>query len=519
MTKVVAITQRISLVSEYDEERESLDPKWYNFFSAVQNTVLVPISYKHNPEAFLERFSVDCLVLSGGNDVIDEDEVCSDNVGSDPARSLSRKRDKFERRLIDLAISKNIPILGVCRGLQLLALRYGATLLPVTDHAGQAHSLTHFSSKQNSTFGKRLLSCLFKEEGSLIGDHVNSFHNFGVAMQPPFQDDAEVLLLAPNQDVVEAFVQERHNLAAIMWHPERSIGAAWDRDVHFVQTLFKITSFDISSANDSIASQIQEDIHFIALCAGQGTRLRPLTNEVPKCMVKYKGRSMIDYTLSVVHESNVSDVTLVTGYKADVLKRPGVKYVHNQHYMSTNMVYSLFCALDTYSSSSNTTDTIVSYSDIIFDPSVLDVLIKSTGYDVYVVIDEDWLNLWKSRMENPLSDAETLKIDSDGFISEIGKKPLSYECIEGQYIGLMKFSPTGLELLRQVYGSLDRNDIFDGKDIDNMYMTSLLQLLINSGVKVRPVYIQGGWIEIDSAEDLKCRLDVSRFPATPQKPV
>jgi gamma-glutamyl-gamma-aminobutyrate hydrolase PuuD len=126
MSKVVAITQRVSLVSEYDEERESLDPKWYDFFSAVQNTVLVPISFKHNPEAFLERFSVDCLVLSGGNDVINTDEVYSErasDVGSDPARSLSRKRDKFERRLISLAISKNIPILGVCRGLQLLALK------------------------------------------------------------------------------------------------------------------------------------------------------------------------------------------------------------------------------------------------------------------------------------------------------------------------------------------------------------------------------------------------------------
>jgi len=152
MPKVVAITQRISLVSEYDEERESLDPKWYDFFSAVQNTVLVPISYKHNPEAFLEHISVDYLVLSGGNDVIDTDEVYSSDVGADPALSLSRKRDKFERRLVELAISKNIPILGVCRGLQLLALRYGAKQLPVTGHVGQSHPLVHLNSEQVSTF-------------------------------------------------------------------------------------------------------------------------------------------------------------------------------------------------------------------------------------------------------------------------------------------------------------------------------------------------------------------------------
>ena len=323
----------------------------------------------------------------------------------------------------------------------------------------------------------------------------------------------EVLLLAPNMDVVEAFVQEKHSIAAIMWHPERSTGAAWDRDVRFVRTLFKLDDKESPSANDSTC-QTKGDIRFIALCAGQGTRLRPLTDKVPKCMVKYKGRCIIDYTLSVVHASNISDVTLVTGYKADVLKRPAVKYVHNQRYMSTNMVYSLFCALDTVHLSSNNADTIVSYSDIIFDPSVLEALLKSTDCDIHVVIDKDWLNLWKSRMEDPLSDAETLKIDRDGFISELGKKPSSYDCIEGQYIGLMKFSPAGLELLRHTHDSLDRNDFYDGKDIDNMYMTTLLQLLINTGVKIRPVYIQGGWIEIDSAEDLSCRLNVSHFPTT-----
>ena len=115
-------------------------------------------------------------------------------------------------------------------------------------------------------------------------------------------------------------------------------------------------------------------------------------------------------------------------------------------------------------------------------------------------------------MENPLTDAETLKISEDGFITEIGKKPKSYDEIEGQYIGLMKFSAAGVKILREHYHALDKNAIYDGKSYPNMYMTTLLQSLINSGVKVSPVFIDGGWTEVDEPTDLEYDLDVSSIP-------
>ena len=77
-----------------------------------------------------------------------------------------------------------------------------------------------------------------------------------------------------------------------------------------------------------------------------------------------------------------------------------------------------------------------------------------------------------------LSDAETLRLGHDGFTSEFGKVPKGYEDIEGQCIGLIAFSPVGLKELKRLYYSLDRSVLYDAKDFNNMYMTTILQLLV-----------------------------------------
>jgi len=105
-------------------------------------------------------------------------------------------------------------------------------------------------------------------------------------------------------------------------------------------------------------------------------------------------------------------------------------------------------------------------------------------------------------MENPLDDAETLKLQN-GNIIEIGKKACTYNDIEGQYIGLIKISKKILNKVIKYYDMLDRGASYDGKDFDNMYMTSFIQMIIDNLLNVKPTFINGGWIEIDSLDDLK----------------
>ena len=238
----------------------------------------------------------------------------------------------------------------------------------------------------------------------------------------------------------------------------------------------------------------------IILAAGQGTRLKPLTNDKPKCMVEFKGKPIIDYILNATYDCGIKDVTIVNGYKKEILEEYlvnyNLKFYTNNEYDKTNMVSTLFCATDFMND-----DIIISYADIIFKKEVLNKLIKSKE-DFSVVIDKRWKELWSLRMEDPLSDLETLKIKDDK-ITELGKKPKTYDDIEGQYIGLIKISKSVINKVIKFYNSLERNKLYDGKDFDNMFMTSFIQIIIDDLMDVTPTYIEGGWIEIDSVEDLK----------------
>ena len=234
----------------------------------------------------------------------------------------------------------------------------------------------------------------------------------------------------------------------------------------------------------------------VVLAAGEGSRLRPLTNKVPKCMVKIKGKPIIDHQLDCYKQIGVDDIVIVKGYLAEVLQRDNVSFVVNQRYNETNMVYSLFCAEEHLND-----DIIIVYGDIVFQPAILEKLIQSPD-SFATTVDLDWFRFWSARMEDPLSDAETLKLDSHGYITELGKSPQSLNDIEGQYMGLIKINKEVLGTIKDFYHSLDKDKTYDGKLFENMYMTSFLQLLIDNGILLKAITVNGGWIEVDEPSDI-----------------
>lgn len=227
----------------------------------------------------------------------------------------------------------------------------------------------------------------------------------------------------------------------------------------------------------------------------------PLTADKPKCMVEYRGKPLVDYLVETFQNAGIDQTIIINGYKSDVLENhfssDEVTFRRNPDFETTNMVATLFCAEDDFDD-----DLIISYGDIIYKKNVLEELIASNA-EISVVIDKDWESLWRLRMEDPLADAETLKLDAGGNIIELGKKPQSADEIQGQYIGLIKISKSAVAKVRNFYHGLDKSAIYDGKDYDNMFMTSFLQLIIDRLSPVKAVPINGGWIEIDSLEDLK----------------
>ena len=243
----------------------------------------------------------------------------------------------------------------------------------------------------------------------------------------------------------------------------------------------------------------------VLLVAGEGKRLRPYTLDCPKCMVEIDGISLIDRQLAVLKAEGLNDIVMIGGYKADMLKREGIKLKINPRYHETNMVWTLFSAEEELEG-----DVVVSYGDIVYSREILQALLNSTA-DIAVTIDKEWESYWQERNENPLDDAETLKLREDGTICELGQPPKSLDEIEGQYMGLMKFSEKGIKVIKEIFHAAidDRNLL--GNCVENSYMTDLLQAVINSGQKITAVNMNGGWVEVDTVDDLESNIAKERL--------
>lgn len=243
----------------------------------------------------------------------------------------------------------------------------------------------------------------------------------------------------------------------------------------------------------------------IILAAGEGTRLRPYTLDRPKCLVEVDGHSLLDRQLAVLATEAVHPIILIGGYRVEMLKRPGIELRTNPRYAETNMVWTLFCAEDDLEG-----DVLLSYGDIVYSREILQALLKSKA-DIAVAIDLDWESYWRARNENPLDDAETLKLASDGRILEIGQKPKSLAEIEGQYMGLMKFSARGVQLLKKAFHDAKSAGTLRGKPLEKAYMTDLLQAMIDLNCRLDAVLVHGGWVEVDTVSDLNSDITRSRL--------
>lgn len=174
----------------------------------------------------------------------------------------------------------------------------------------------------------------------------------------------------------------------------------------------------------------------IILAAGMGTRLKELTNNNTKCMVKVNGVSIISRMLGQLDNLNLNNITIVTGYKSDELKdyigklniHTPIKYITNDIYYKTNNIYSLCLAKECLLME----DTILLESDLIFEESILKKIITNPYPNLALVAKyENWM------------DGTVVTIDEDDNIkSFINKKEFNFDNADDYYktVNIYKFS-------------------------------------------------------------------------------
>jgi choline kinase len=230
----------------------------------------------------------------------------------------------------------------------------------------------------------------------------------------------------------------------------------------------------------------------IILAAGRGSRMKSLTDERPKCMVELRGKTLLEWQLEALRGAGISEIAIVTGYKRELLANQGLVEFHNPRWAHTNMVSSLACAEAWLEQE----PCIVSYSDIFYSPVAVQSLMTCKA-SLAVTYDPNWLALWTERFGDPLLDAETFRLTDAGTLAEIGNKPTSVDDIQGQYMGLLRFTPEGWADVVRLRSALTP------EQCDKVHMTHTLQQVIEAGrVAIQGVAYTGEWGEVDSAEDL-----------------
>lgn len=188
----VLVSQRLVACDGIDEVRECLDRRWGPFFAALG---LLPVALPTDVpvQGYLDALQPVGVVLTGGNDLA--------SVSTD---SLSADRDNFEKHVADVAEARGLPVLGVCRGMQLLAERGGFVIEPCTGHVATLHALAPSGTARYPALREPRTA--------------NSFHQFAARARPgsPF----EVVLRAAD-GVAEAIEHRTRPTVGIMWHPER----------------------------------------------------------------------------------------------------------------------------------------------------------------------------------------------------------------------------------------------------------------------------------------------------------
>ena len=239
----------------------------------------------------------------------------------------------------------------------------------------------------------------------------------------------------------------------------------------------------------------------LIVAAGLGSRLKGLTENIPKCMLDFGGKTLLERQLSSYKKCGIEDISLVRGFKKNKINYKGIKYYDNNDYKSNNILNSIF-----YAEEAINDNIIISYSDILFEPFVVQRVLDS-DHDISVVVDIDWKTYYIDRKEHPLTEAENVIFNSNNEVIKIGKIATEKEEVHGEFIGMIKLNHRGCEILKQNFHRVKKlywNKPFQrAKIFQKAYLTDMIQELVDIGIKVHCVIIERGWKEIDTVEDYK----------------
>jgi len=247
----------------------------------------------------------------------------------------------------------------------------------------------------------------------------------------------------------------------------------------------------------------------IILAAGEGSRLGTICEGQPKCLIKIEDNTLLEIQINTLHACGIDDIFIVRGYEGEKINIPGLKYYDNPDYSGTNMLHSLLCARKEMAG-----DVLILYADILYEEQVVRRIIESS-HDIAVGVMVNWKEAIQQRSKVALEELEMVYFDSENRIQEIGKKRTEEYETQGQFIGIVKCSGRGIDILKKNYDRLQK--YYSGKPFgqagvfEKAWVTDIFQEMTELGVPLHCVILERGWMEIDTPEDYERALTDTKF--------
>ena len=223
----------------------------------------------------------------------------------------------------------------------------------------------------------------------------------------------------------------------------------------------------------------------LILAAGFGSRLAPITDNIPKSLVEVHGKSILFKQIENLYENGITDITIISGYKADILeskvkeKYPQINIICSEDYRTTNNMYSAYLARDVMKNE----DFLMMNADVFYDSSVIEELLSFNHKNAIVT---DIATYYEESMK---------VVEENGKITKISKQITKDEAL-GSSIGVYKFSSKAGE----AFFNKCKEYIEEKKELKLWSVLALNDILAEVDFKACPLV--GRWVEIDNHDDL-----------------